>query len=854
MPEDGAIICPHCLSRGGESVMSCTWCDQPLGWIRQSDDARQALAPDESRPGWVWHMEARASWAGGAVDASCPAPGRLELHPPSGEPIRLEQPALDAPLVIRHGTRVERGPMPVRGQRFGEVRLEARLVARGCGSHPVPHIEQFRPDSVSLSATAFVRFGKVVDPGDVRLLNASIEPTHCLVGRSPDGSGHVIIDNATTSGTFVNGRRVLACRLAGGDLVQVGPWAWIFSEEDEFLVPVRAIAGIDVELRGLEMGRGRDPLDLSIGRGQFVAVCGPSGSGKSTLLKAMLGAPGSRRSGRILADGRDITQHRDWYRSVVGYFSQQAVVHEELSAQQAARFSDRFRLNTRAPLAPVLHQVDLPAHAWDRPLRTLSGGERNRARMAVELIALPRLLLLDEPTSGLDSQRELRLLTLLRSLSYRGCTVILVTHGMARLEQFDRVIELDGHGRIVADGPAGDAARDADATDVAPASASGSAETPPEASPADDERPPARTFSQQLLTAAWREALLTINDWPRRLLLPVVIVPLAFAMALHWAVPGHDRTLLGFLMVLAAIWIGASLSLMAIVNERTILEHEHLLFLRLRAYLGAKLAILWSLSTLQSLVFVSALATMRTFSWEEPAHMLFGVAWTFLTLALVGWAAVGLGLLISALARRSKSAANFILPLVMIIQIVFSVHVAGRGQAPLHEAYGSFHLHACRGAEGCQRRVEQWMPPAMNGWLCRACRNAWPQTTQASADPEVNLPETSELRRLISEHRVVDAVADARHNATLPNQVGVALSYLTLSRYGDIVLRSFAYWQGDYEAFRGQEASPRSRVHRFGYADWRRHAVGVLGLLTLALPLATLLILWWQGRSHLISR
>src|SRR5205814_1805643 len=118
-----------------------------------------------------------------------------------------------------------------------------------------------------------------------QLPHPGIELVHCVVALQPDADVFWLADRGTPGGTWVNRRRVAAHRLASGDLVQVGPYAWTFSAADGFLVPAPPIAGVAMEARDLALGQRLAVPALHIGAGQFVAIIGASGAGKSTLLK-----------------------------------------------------------------------------------------------------------------------------------------------------------------------------------------------------------------------------------------------------------------------------------------------------------------------------------------------------------------------------------------------------------------------------------------------------------------------------------------------------------------------------------------------------------------------------------------
>jgi hypothetical protein len=226
--------------------------------------------------------------------------------------------------------------------------------------------------------------------------------------------------------------------------------------------------------------------------------------------------------------------------------------------------------------------------------------------------------------------------------------------------------------------------------------------------------------------------------------------------------------------------------------------------------------------------------------------MLYGGRWVLPTLVLVAWASVGLGLLISAAAKRDRPRASFILAIVMMLQILFSVEVAGQHAAPLEEAYGEFNGHHC---VGCQRRAQTWfagdeMVPERKGsnpqstdavqslvhrggWFCDSCRG------RANSP---NAPAASRPK--------VDSFEDAQR----PSVWAARASYWTVSRYGDIVLRSFAYTKDDFDAFQGR-APRRAGEHRLaGFGTWILEAIATLLAAAIGLPCLAVVVLWFQER------
>ena len=656
------------------------------------------------------------------------------------------------------------------------VSLRARLVVTAAPTDSPQSIEEYRPELISLAGGNRILMGSqsLDGPLDIFLPKGSVSTRHCVLVRQPPHRDHYwIVDCASPSGTFVNREPIAARRIQQSDLVQVGPYAWVFDARQGSLVPVRKLSGVGLSLNETSVGRHLKPVSLQIEPGQLVAIVGPSGSGKSTLVRALLEGG---YAGRIEVDGQELSTARAVFRRKLGYVSQKAVVHEDLTAREAVEFSARLRGATdfETRLDRLFGQLELSNKVTQTQCRKVSGGEMKRIQTAAELINEPTLLILDEPASGLDRQREQHLMRLLRTLSYRGCTIIVVTHGLRYLKDFDRVLALSGGVQVfwgtvdeLRHHMPSDDLEDLDLRHLPATVAAKPAENVFGSRHSQHAAPPAATMSmgRQILLLLQRELALLRTAWWSRLAVPLAALPLFFALAIGVAVEPTKLALLGFLSILAAIWMGGSLSHMSIVDERNILEHERLLFLRVPAYVVAKTATLWGLAAMQTWMFLVLLCVARRAmtgslgGYEDT--MLFGIGWCALTLTLVSWAAVGLGLLISALAGTSRLLAGSLLPLAMMAQIVFSVQVADSGGSDsLIGVYGKFNA-----------------------------------------------------------------------NGDLPNRWAAISSYATISRYGDILLRSFAY------------DDPKWDPDKSNYPRWRIEASCVLIFLSASLPAAVIFML-----------
>lgn len=195
-----------------------------------------------------------------------------------------------------------------------------------------------------------------------------------------------------------------------------------------------------------------DKANLKVPAGHFMAIVGPSGCGKSTLLKLIAGI-NIETEGHVYWNGRDLSEEGDLEPAELGYVPQFSIAYDHLTVEESIESAIRLRVVTHGRqqfhdlVDRVLEQSGMEP-IRNRPVKVLSGGQRRRLSLAMELVTDPMLLLCDEVTSGLDPKSEQEIVRLLHHLSRRDKRIVVnVTHSLAGLDLYDSVLVLH-EGRI----------------------------------------------------------------------------------------------------------------------------------------------------------------------------------------------------------------------------------------------------------------------------------------------------------------------------------------------------------------------------------------------------------------------
>ena len=585
--------------------------------------------------------------------------------------------------------------------------------------------------------------GKKVGVGEAAFDKVSFRGNTMVIGRDPqsdlplefpmiswrharltrEAGGILVEDLGSRNGTFVGGIRITGKVLAKpGQEIGLGSYRFQLLEGGELAQREYhgnlTIEAVDVVVNAPNGKRLIEPVSMTLFPSELVALMGPAGAGKTTLLKALNGYT-KPVEGRVLFNGDSLYDYYDRFRQQMGYVPQDDIVHPQLTVSEALYFSARLRTDLsddeiRLRTVKVLEQLrmldkkDTVIGSAER--KTLSGGQRKRVNIALELINDTPVLFLDEPTSGLSSYDAESVIELLKELSKQGKTIITTIHqpSIHIYKQFDDLIMVNrdqggNTGSMVYFGPAyPDSIQFFNAL---PAGAAPAGELSPEMllsgvakktsaewqqlykssryqrdfvearsgkqpastpgkTPGDK---PKRHFDlTQWFALVKRNTIVKVRDRTQMAILLLQAPLFAALIALVYRPIDPQRgmadvtqKLVGvhFLLVVAAIWFGCNNAARDIVGEWTVYKRERMVTLKLVSYVFSKLAVLFALGLFQCLCLLGIV--FLTLDLKSN----FG--WDFLVLVLSLLVGTGLGLCISAFARTTESAIA-LLPIVLL--------------------------------------------------------------------------------------------------------------------------------------------------------------------------------------------
>ena len=583
--------------------------------------------------------------------------------------------------------------------------------------------------AVAIPADGEILIGRDPD-ADVTIDSSQVSWHHARV--TSEGGRWIIKDLGSTNGVFVNGSRVRTAALHPDDELLLGPVA-VQLEGGKVVAPRRYVGEVRLDAHDLVRIVGDDirildRVSVSIYPGELVALMGPSGAGKTTLLELLTG---QRRpeQGSVQFNGQDLHEQVGSLRDRIGYVPQEDVMHRDLTVFQVLYHSARMRLPRDLPTHAVVEHVDRLitrmglAHVRDSLVggetkRGISGGQRKRVNIAIELLTEPPLLFLDEPTSGLDSTSTLEVLRVLRGLADQGKTIIMTIH-QPRIEAYelvDSLVLLSKGGKLAWFGPA----------DPEPAdhfAARTKLQRRPGGNPADFvidvldpsdaelKRPPEEWQQEYLDSPAYQQyvvqrqgdsADVTLEPVDRSDASPRV-GPVGqyfnllsryikrkardrFSLAIQMAQAPVVALLLGwlffsselpgplggdqgvfatlFMLAAAAFWFGCSNVARELVADRAVFKRERMAGLGVVPYLA-------SVYTFQLFLAAIQVGVMVALTWLLVGLDPWSFIPAFVLLLITAAAGVGLGLLVSSLAPTQVTAIA-VIPLILLPQLMLA--------------------------------------------------------------------------------------------------------------------------------------------------------------------------------------
>jgi len=574
---------------------------------------------------------------------------------------------------------------------------------------------------------------------DLRLDGLQISNHHARFARD---NGRVTVEDAgSTNGVYVNGERI------GGrhpvqlsDVIQIGPFVLqadahqgvaVYDTRSKTRIDTINITKIVTNRSGGGSIKLLDDVGLTIQPNEFVGLLGPSGAGKSTLMDSMNGMRPAT-SGNVLINNLDLYRHLDSLKQSIGYVPQDDIIHRELTVYRTLYYVARLRLSrdvsTREIDQIVNEVMDVTglSERRDVPVGQLSGGQRKRVSIAVELITKPSVIFLDEPTSGLDPATEEKIMKLFRQIAESGRTVVLTTHAMENVKLFDKIVVLM-RGKLVFYGAPQEALAHVKAESFkdlydkleGPVDQQ-TAALPPLPPNATKSQKQARKLQREQISEQvaedWKRKFQTTEAYRRNVVEPLSVLPrdgraaappkrrasvidsvkqwgtltrrylevlsrdkfnllILFGQApiiafLTYLVVGSKlpRDFPYFVLALVSIWFGTSVASREIIRERAVYTRERMVNLRLLPYVGSKLFVLGLIVSFQCLLLFGSVKFLHyTTLMNLPGWLIPQLIIVLLT-AMVGLA---LGLLISAIVKTSEMATSLV-PLILIPQILFS--------------------------------------------------------------------------------------------------------------------------------------------------------------------------------------
>ena len=542
------------------------------------------------------------------------------------------------------------------------------------------------------------------EDNDIRLDHIGVSRHHAEI--VDQGQKPCIRDLGSTNGVYVNEQRIgrTPVPLQEKDVISITNHTLIYSEGKLFYH--KAISGISVEAENVVIRRKHgfksfvtsDHVSLNVRPGELISIIGGSGAGKSTILNAMCGYL-QPSEGHVRINGMDLYENFDLLKTIIGYVPQQDIVYDTLSLYDTLKYTAKLRLPADVSPAEREQAIDRAismVELQDKKnalIKNLSGGQKKRASIAVELLSDPGLLFLDEPCSGLDPGTERSLMRTLRKMADNGKTIILVTHSTLQLKLCDRIVFMGRGGRLCFFGNYREAIsffgvesivdcyekmNDESQKWQAAFRSYQSMHEEPAASQTSALPKKPKSRSGQLGVLISRYLRLTINDSGRWTLLlalvPVVVILISLVKnGDEFKLDGGlniTRNLM-FVLSCSCFFLGMFGSISEISKERTIVRREYMTGMSLWSYTLSKLAVISLICLIQSLMITVLFALLIGVPEPEEHLLMHPILEMGITTLLLELASAATGLLVSSLVPKPDLGVTITVVLLMP-QILFS--------------------------------------------------------------------------------------------------------------------------------------------------------------------------------------
>ncbi len=460
--------------------------------------------------------------------------------------------------------------------------------------------------------------------------------------------------------------------------------------------------GFNLEVRGIYQSISHkkkkinllEDINLSVKRGQFVAIVGCSGAGKTTLMN-VLGGYTSPTNGKVFIDNVDYNKSSDIFKGDICYVPQKEILDQTLTLYKSLEYSLYLRVKnmnkkkSKAIIETILKDLEL-LDKKDNLIRHLSGGEKKRAAIAMEMLTNPALFLLDEPTSGLDSNIEKKVMKKLRSIADTGRTVIITAHTVSNLYLCDKVIFMGVNGRICYDGTYQDIFKYfnveefVDIYDILKEDTMTWHDKYKENLKLKEikEKESISNKNNDKVSFLLQTRVLTkryINSLFNNKFFCAMVLLQPFVMSILICFASARDILKGYqlsVMVVAAytlssVWLGLFTSIQEIVKERDILKKEHMNNLNLASYIASKFIVFLLVCLYQSFVMITITYSIYLNPKPDTPLVLSTYIGLIIQYFLVSFSACTTGIFISSIVKSTRVTLT-ISPVFMMVQILFS--------------------------------------------------------------------------------------------------------------------------------------------------------------------------------------